>query len=91
VINWNDDKDKWLKTTRGISFQEIADRIAAGDYIDALEHPSRTGQQVFVIRIKDYTWAVPFIIEADETIFLKTVYPSRRLHKRYGGSDEKED
>ena len=91
MITWNDDKDKWLKTARDISFQEIADCIVALDFIDILEHPSRKGQQVFVLRIKDYTWAVPFIIEADETIFLKTAYPSRKLHKRYGGSDEKKD
>ena len=91
MITWNDDKDKWLKTTRGISFQEIADIIVSGDYIDILEHPSRKGQQVFVLRINDYTWAAPFIVEIDETIFLKTAYPSRKLHKRYGGSDEKED
>ena len=29
---------------------------------------------------------VPFVIEADgQTIFLKTAYPSRKLHERYGG------
>ncbi len=91
MITWNDDKDKWLKISRDISFHEIADCIVAGDFIDILEHPARKGQQVFVLRIKEYTWAVPFILEANETIFLKTAYPSRKLHKRYGGADEKED
>jgi len=48
VIRWNLEKDLWLRNTRDISFQEIADLILAGDYIDILENPSRKGQEVFV-------------------------------------------
>jgi len=54
VIRWNTEKDLWLRKTRGISFQEIADNILAGDYIDILENPSRTEQEVFVLKIKRY-------------------------------------
>jgi hypothetical protein len=43
------------------------------------------------VQIAGYTWVVPFVIEEDETIFLKTAYPSRKFHKLYGGLDEKED
>jgi hypothetical protein len=50
VIRWNIEKDLWLRKTRGISFQEIADYILSGDYIDVLENPSRTGQEVFVLK-----------------------------------------
>ena len=91
MIRWNIEKDLWLRKTRGISFQEIADRILAGDYIDILESPSRTGQEVFVLKIKDYIWAVPFMVEEDRSIFLKTAYPSRKLFKRYGGYCETKD
>ena len=59
MIRWNIEKDLWLKETRGITFQEIADDILSGDYIDILENPSRTGQEVFVLEIKGYIWAVP--------------------------------
>ena len=85
------EKDLWLRDTRGISFQEIADHILAGDYIDILENPSRKGQEVFVLRTKGYVWAVPFMIEEDKSIFLKTAYPSRKLFKRYGGYCETKD
>ena len=91
MIQWNAEKDRWLKKTRGISFQEIADHILSGDYIDILENPSRPEQSVFVLKIKDYIWAVPFMVEEDKSIFLKTAYPSRRLFRRYGGYYEKED
>ena len=91
VIKWNIEKDRWLKKTRGISFQEIADCILSGDYIDILENPSRAGQEVFVLKMKNYIWAVPFMVEEDQSIFLKTAYPSRKLFRRYGGSYEKDD
>ncbi len=91
MIRWDVEKDQWLRKTRGISFQEISDCILSGDYIDILENPSRAGQEVFVLKMKNYIWAVPFMIEEDKSIFLKTAYPSRKLFKRYGGSDEKDD
>ena len=91
VIRWNTAKDKWFGTARGISFQQFSDKIVAGKYIDILENPFRKGQQIFVLTIKNYTWVFPFILEKDNTIFLKTAYPSRKLHKLYGGSHEKED
>jgi len=89
MIRWDIEKDRWLRKTRGISFQEIADCILSGDYIDILESPSRAGQEVFVLKMKNYIWAVPFMVEEDKSIFLKTAYPSRKLFKRYGGSYEK--
>ncbi|MBM4323803.1 MAG: toxin [Deltaproteobacteria bacterium] len=91
MIRWDVEKDRWLRKTRGISFQEIADCILSGDYIDILENPTYAGQEVFVLKIKNYIWAVPFMVEEDKSIFLKTAYPSRKLFKRYGGSYEKKN
>jgi uncharacterized DUF497 family protein len=91
MIRWDREKDRWLRKNRGISFQEISESILSGDYIDILENPSRAGQEVFVLRMKNYVWAVPFMVEEDKSIFLKTAYPSRKLFRRYGGSYEKDD
>jgi uncharacterized DUF497 family protein len=88
VINWNEDKNKWLIRERGISFQEIADIILRGEYIDILENPTRPNQDIFLLRIRGYTWVVPFIIDEEESINLITAFPSRKFHKRYGGKDE---
>ncbi|MBN1101778.1 MAG: toxin [Deltaproteobacteria bacterium] len=85
MLRWNDEKDRWLKENRGVSFQDIADRLLSGDYIDILENPLRGGQEVFVLQIEGYTWAVPFVMGEDNSIFLKTAFPSRKLHRRYGG------
>jgi hypothetical protein len=91
MIRWDVEKDRWLKETRDISFQEVTDHILSGDYIDILENPSRAGQEVFVLKIRKYIWAVPFTVDEDNSIFLKTAYPSRKLFRRYGGSYETED
>lgn len=91
VVKWNEEKDRWLIRTRGISFTDIADRIVQGEYLAILESPSRPDQDIFLISIRGYVWAVPFVIDEDDTIFLKTAYPSRKFHKIYGGKHEKED
>ena len=90
MVRWSPEKDRFLRLTRGVSFQQIADVIISGEYMDILENPSRPGQDIFVLRIQGYTWVVPFVVENDDTIFLKTAYPSRKFHKRYGGAYEHE-
>jgi hypothetical protein len=73
-----------------VSFQHIADITVSGDYLDILEHPGRPGQDIFLLRIRGYTWVVPFVVEDDDTVFLKTAYPSRKFHRRYGGENEQD-
>ncbi|MEA1911142.1 MAG: toxin, partial [Spirochaetota bacterium] len=41
-------------------------------------------QQIFIIKIDSYIYYVPYI-ESDNEIFLKTIIPSRKLTKQYGG------
>ncbi len=85
VIKWNEEKDKWLILNRGVSFKEILDKILGEKYIDILENPHRPGQYIFIVSLKSYVWVVPFIIDKEDSIFLKTAYPSRKFHKIYRG------
>jgi hypothetical protein len=39
---------------------------------------------IFIIRLNDYIYVVPFIIDENESIILKTAYPSRKFNKIYG-------
>lgn len=86
VIRWGEDKNDRLRRARGVSLEQIAEQILAGEYLDIVKSPSRTGQEIYVVRIAGYTWAVPFVSDGD-TIFLKTAFPSRKLHRHYGGLD----
>ncbi len=77
-IKWNALKSERLKRTRGVSFEEII----ATKLIDIRKHPSKENQKILIYQHKGYLWAVPYVIEG-EAIFLKTIYPSRKLMKLY--------
>lgn len=85
-IVWDENKNAVLKQKRGTSFEEIAGMILDGNYIDLVENPTRENQQYFILTIHDYTWEVPFLIDESEKIILKTAFPSRKYHQRYGGN-----
>jgi hypothetical protein len=91
MIRWNAEKDFWLQEHRGVSFQEIATCILSDNLVDMIENPSRDGQEAFVIRFRKYVWVVPFVVESDNAIFLKTAYPSRKMNAQFGGIHEAKD
>jgi uncharacterized DUF497 family protein len=84
MIYWNIEKNNKLIAERNISFDEISEIILKEEYLDILEHPKRKDQFIFIIYIKNYIYAVPFIIDENENIILKTAYPSRKFYKIYG-------
>jgi predicted DNA binding CopG/RHH family protein/uncharacterized DUF497 family protein len=80
-ILWDEAKNRKLKEERGISFEDVAQIILDGKYLEILENPVHPEQMIFVVGYRAYTYAVPFIIDAEDNIVLKTVFPSRKLHK----------
>jgi len=84
-IIWDEGKNMKLISERGISFETIASLILDKKYIAILKNPSRGEQKIFVIPYQDYTYVVPFVIDNNQDIVLKTVFPSRKYHKMYGG------
>ena len=83
-ILWDDAKNKKLKETRGISFEDVAQIILDKKYVVILENPKHSRQRIFIVSYKAYTYVVPFVIDTDNNIVLKTVFPSRKFHKLYG-------
>jgi len=84
---WNQEKNQLLKAERGVSFEEVVVHIAAGDLLDIVEHPNQEkyeGQRMFIVKIREYAWLVPFV-ETDNEIFLKTIIPSRKATRKYLG------
>ncbi len=82
---WSAEKSRLLKAERGISFEEITFCIANGQMLDVIQHPNaeRYGhQRMFVIRIDQYVYLVPFV-ESETVIFLKTIIPSRKATRQY--------
>ncbi len=84
MIYWDEDKNKKLISERNVSFDEISEIILQEKYLNILENPNREDQMIFIVRLNDYIYVVPFIIDEDENIILKTAYPSRKFNKLYG-------
>lgn len=91
AFEWNEDKNTKLITERGIGFEGIVVAIQNGHLLAVVKgkEPKYAHQRVFVVFVDGYTYAVPFVEEADK-IFLKTIYPSRVLHKKYNGAQRNE-
>jgi uncharacterized DUF497 family protein len=82
---WNLDKDVELRLERGISFQDVVDTLAQSGELDVVVHPNQErypGQRIYVIRVNDYIYLVPFV-EDEDHIFLKTIIPSRKATRNY--------
>ncbi|GJQ60426.1 MAG: toxin [Candidatus Scalindua sp. AMX11] len=88
MIVWDEKKNIKLKLERNISFETVSDIILNKQYLDILDNPSRADQNLFVIEVNKYIYAVPFIIDKESNIVLKTIFPSRKLNKKYGGNND---
>ena len=85
VFDWNAEKNLWLKKVRGISFNDVLFHIGDGDLLDVLQHTNPAkypNQKIFVVKIDSDAWLVPFA-ESEDTIFLKTAIPSRKMTDKY--------
>jgi uncharacterized DUF497 family protein len=83
--DWNDIKSRPLKQRHGVSFEVIKAAINTGYLLDDLVHHNQSTyphQRIFVVAVNNYVYAVPYV-RSGSTTFLKTIYPSRKLNKRY--------
>ena len=84
-FSWDTAKNKFLKTERGVSFEEAVFHIGNGGVLNIIEHPNQKkygGQRMFVLDIQNYAYLVPFV-ETEKEIFLKTIIPSRKMTRKY--------
>lgn len=91
-FDWSADKNELLKEQRDITFEEIVFHILHGGLLDVLEHPDKkkySGQRIFVVNVEGYVFLVPYV-ETEESVFLKTIIPSRKMTKKYLGGDKDE-
>jgi hypothetical protein len=84
-IDWNVEKDAWLRQARGLSFQMVEEAIALEEIVDDTAHPNpeRAHQRLLIFRVNGRCVGVPYVPTA-AGLFLKTMYFSRDLDKQYG-------
>ncbi len=83
AIAWSPEKNRELKSDaeRNVCFEDIVAAIESGGVLDDIEHPSSQkypGRRMLVVLAEAYVYAVPYV-RTPEGMFLKTVFPSRRV------------
>ena len=84
-FEWNSEKNMKLKRERDVCFEDIVSAIYEGKLLDIIEHSDKgkyPNQQVYIVEFNGYAWLVPFVKNGN-TIFLKTIYPDRKMTKKY--------
>lgn len=86
-FDWNEDKNTILKEARNICFEDIVLAIQNEKILDLIESPTHQNQSCLVVNFNNYAYIVPFVQKDENTIFLKTIYPSRKHTKFYNLKD----
>ena len=83
-LEWNDDKNRLLKESRDVCFEDVVIAVNHGRLLDIIKNASkdREGQFCLVINIGNYAYVVPFV-KKENAFFLKTIYASRKYTKIY--------
>lgn len=82
---WNTNKNSILKEERGVCFEDVVIAIKNNALLDVIEHPNPAQypkQKIYIVELNAYVYMVPFI-RKDDSIFLKTIIPSRKMNRLY--------
>ncbi len=75
--------------TREIGFEEIIQAIYKGNLLDIKKHYSQVkypDQKILYVSVLEEVYAIPFIEEEKDCIFLKTLFPTRKARKEFLGT-----
>jgi uncharacterized DUF497 family protein len=84
-FKYNHEKNGKLIFERGIGFEEIIEEISNSNLLEITNHHNQTtypNLKILHVRCLDKVYLVPYILEEDGSIFLKTLYPSRKATKK---------
>jgi hypothetical protein len=59
--------------------------IQSNRLFDVVKNRSKNHQDQYclIVEISSYAYVVPFVINDEKQLFLKTIYPSRKMTKKY--------
>lgn len=88
-ISWSEEKNRELKELRGVSFDDVLSALQDDRFLAIEEHSNKEKyphQKILIVRLYGYIHIVPYV-ESETGIFLKTVYPDRKYHAKFGGDE----
>ena len=84
-IEWSEAKNRELMRARGVSFQDVERAIEENRVIDVIPHWGKkkySRQQAIIVSLNGYIHVVPCVTDG-EKVFLKTIFPSRKVARKY--------
>ena len=84
MYKWNQEKNKKLYETRGVTFEEVVQAISDGLAVADVPHWNQKkypGQRIITVMLGNYAHLIPYVKDGD-TYFLKTIIPSRKENRR---------
>lgn len=85
-IRFSEEKNQLLKAMRGVCFDDVVDILEQKKLLDDIAHPNKKypKQRMYVVKFNKYVYAIPYVVDMKKKeIFLKTMYASRVLTKKY--------
>ena len=99
VFIWDLEKNEKLKRSPDRNFKGFEDIVLAileDRILDILENKNYPNQYILVVEMDNYVYAVPLQLELEKLeenyilfLTLKTLYPSRKLYKKYKTKGDK--
>lgn len=87
IYDFSQGKDAILRKIRNIGFADIIQALENGKLLEDIDHFNKKrypNQRIFIIKIATSVYAVPYVKDDKrKVIFLKTIYPSRVLKRKY--------
>ena len=87
TIEYSAEKDILLRELRDVGFEDIIEAIEEEKLLDDIDHFNQDkypNQRIYIVQIKKKVYAIPYVLdEKRKAVFLKTIYPSRDLRKKY--------
>jgi sporulation protein YlmC with PRC-barrel domain len=81
IYEWNEEKNILLSKERDVSFEDVIFALKNDKILDIILSPTHEGQKCFIVEIKAYAYVIPYVRVNATTLFLKTIYPSRKHTK----------
>ena len=69
IFKWNTEKNEALARERGITFEEIVQRIEFEARVIETDHPNKkkyTNQNILIVAVDGYDYLVPCVINKNE-------------------------
>lgn len=85
-FRYGHEKNATLLADRGVGFEEMIEEIANGNIVTITSHHNQErypNQKILHVKCLGQIYLVPYVMEENGTISLKTLYPSRKATKSH--------